>query len=288
MSKIIFISLLAFTTSLAIGQRNNTQNSSTQTHVAGIQDLCWSPDIKSIYFLGLWHKQDYSNFKPENWNVYKYDLLNKTTIKFIDSACYVAVSPSGQQIATGKIQDGNSNILIYDNDANNYLSITSHPNTDYAPSFSPDGKKILFNSTSNGQPEIYVINTDSTALQRLTISASGSSYNSPQWSPIGKKIAFYLGIPKRKDQLIVLDADGSNKNNLSNDSLQNFYPSWIRKEKIIYTHRMNDTNNKVCISPNGKRNKHFHKIESFYTRISPNGELIAYVDTKDQCIKVVS
>ena len=282
------MSILWLVALFSIGQREKVQIPHNDTLVAGIQDLCWSPDGKAIYFSGLWHKPDYSDFKPEKWSIYKYDFTDRTTVRFIDSAYYVAVSPSGKQIATGKIRDGNRDIYLYDSDGENPKRITSHPKADYIASFSPDGKKILFNSTRNGKPDIFVVNIDSTGLKRLTFSGTDSSYNSPQWSPNGKKIVFYLGTSKRKDQLFVMDADGSNIKKTTNDTFQNFYPSWIRKNKIIYTQRENGVNRIFSISPSGSRKKQFLQIESFYARISPNGKMIAYIDGKEQCIKVIS
>ncbi|MEP7196523.1 MAG: DPP IV N-terminal domain-containing protein [Saprospiraceae bacterium] len=286
--KTIILSVLLTLGLVAFGQSEERQALKADSLVAGIQDLCWSPDGKAIYFSGIWHKKDYSDFKPEKWSIYKYDFINKSTTKFIDSAYYVAVSPSGKQIATGKIRDGNRDIYIYDSDGKNSKRITSHPKADYIASFSPDGKRILFNSTRNGKPDIYVVNLDTTGLKRLTFSTSDSSCNSPQWSRNGKKIVFYLGTPKRKDQLFVMDADGSNAKNITNDTLQNFYPSWIRKNEIIYTQEKNGINQIFSILPNGNSKKQFFQIESFYARISPNFKMIAYVDTKEQCIKVIS
>lgn len=283
--KVSSISFLLFFASFGFGQRGNTSNDSL---IPGIQDLCWSPDGQTIYFSGLWHKPDYSDFKPENWNIYKYDFKNKVTTKFIDSAYYVAVSPSGKQIATGKIDNSNRDIYIYDSNGEKPKRITSHSKVDYIASFSPDGKKILFNSTRNGNADIYVVNIDSTELKRLTFSTSDSSYNSPQWSPNGKKIIYYLGVSKLKDQLYVMNANGSNKINISKDSLQNFYPSWVSKNKIVYTQRRNEINHIFSSSPNGNHNKQLLKAESFYARISPNGKMIAYIDQKEHCIKVVS
>ncbi|MBL0358297.1 MAG: PD40 domain-containing protein [Chitinophagaceae bacterium] len=287
--KSIFISTIwSIVLFFFIQSENALASSRRDTLMAGIQDLCWSPDGQTIYFSGLWHNPDYSDFKPENWSIYKYDFKNKITTKFIDSAYYVAVSPSGKNIATGKIHNGNRDIYIYDINGEKINRITSHPKVDYIASFSPNGKKILFNSTRNGKADIYVVNIDSTGLKRLTFSTSDSSYNSPQWSPNGKKIVYYLGVSKLKDQLYVMNADGSNKVNISNDSLQNFYPSWISKNKIIYTQRRNEINHIFSNSPKGNHKKLFLQAESFYARISANGKMIAYIDQKEHCIKVVS
>ena len=59
---------------------------------------------------------------------------------------------------------------------------------DYRPAWSPDGARIAFVSTRDGNPEIYVMNADGTSPVRLT---SYAGYDAdPAWSPDGSRIAF--------------------------------------------------------------------------------------------------
>jgi Tol biopolymer transport system component len=53
----------------------------------------------------------------------------------------------------------------------------------YAPSWSPDGTKIVFNGNGSG---IHVVHPDGTGLAQLT---NGSDVD-PRWSPDGTTIAF--------------------------------------------------------------------------------------------------
>ena len=52
---------------------------------------------------------------------------------------------------------------------------------DLAPSWSPDGAKIAFQSTSAGPYEIYYMNADGTGQTRLTYTEAKESW--PVWSP---------------------------------------------------------------------------------------------------------
>lgn len=54
--------------------------------------------------------------------------------------------------------------------------------------WSPDGRRIAYESSRNGNTEIYVSNIDGTGEQRLT--TSSSSDQAPGWSPDGRFIAF--------------------------------------------------------------------------------------------------
>jgi len=56
------------------------------------------------------------------------------------------------------------------------------------PVYSPDGLKIAFISTHDGDPEIFVMNADGTGLRKLTDNTAVDA--APTWSPDGGKIVF--------------------------------------------------------------------------------------------------
>ncbi len=58
----------------------------------------------------------------------------------------------------------------------------SHEEMDDSPSWSPDGRHLVFSSMRNGQSHIYMINDDGTELEQLT--SGGTHHSSPSWSPI--------------------------------------------------------------------------------------------------------
>ena len=80
-------------------------------------------------------------------------------------------------------------------------NVSNDPGVDAWPAWSPDGSKIAFSSTRNGDTELYVMNADGTDQTPITnmryfasVAPAGRvlvwSAICPDWSPDGNKIAF--------------------------------------------------------------------------------------------------
>ncbi len=59
---------------------------------------------------------------------------------------------------------------------------------DTGPSYSPDGRQIVFESDREGTQQIYVMNSDGSNVRR--ISSGQGRYSTPVWIPRGDYIAF--------------------------------------------------------------------------------------------------
>ncbi|MFL6449946.1 MAG: TolB family protein [Bryobacteraceae bacterium] len=83
-------------------------------------------------------------------------------------------------------------LFVADADGRNARQITNCNCASFAPTFSPDGKQILFSSNhhdSDGRKfELYLINVDGTNLRQLTNFGGFTSF--PEFSPDGRKLAF--------------------------------------------------------------------------------------------------
>jgi TolB protein len=75
----------------------------------------------------------------------------------------------------------------------------------FLPAWSADGSRIAFMSNRDGNPEIYVMNSDGSALRRLTRHPRIDA--TPTWSPAGNQIAF-TSDRSGSPQIYVVDADG--------------------------------------------------------------------------------
>jgi Tol biopolymer transport system component len=86
---------------------------------------------------------------------------------------------------------GNSrrvNVNIVRPDGSGGSNLGGFENDDWDPAFSPDGRRVAFVTSRDGNREIYVLDLDSRQVTRLTNDQAGDY--SPAWSPDGKQIVF--------------------------------------------------------------------------------------------------
>ena len=150
------------------------------------------------------------------------------------------------RIAFSSGRTGNAEIYVMDTDGGNQQNLTNNPASDHSPSWSPDGKRIVFVSDRDGHAkdgihgrptsEIYVMDADGGNQQNLTNHRGDDG--SPSWSPDGKRIVFSSDRDQGRDdphnsEIYVMDANGGNQQNLTNSPNDDRYPSWAPDGKRI-------------------------------------------------------
>lgn len=96
------------------------------------------------------------------------------------------------------VQSTPLDIWVMNADGSNKIRLTDNGATNWAPSWHPDGKRIVFSSnmddwrddykTYGHNFELYLINSDGSGLERITYNKIFDSF--PMFSPNGKKIVF--------------------------------------------------------------------------------------------------
>jgi Tol biopolymer transport system component len=197
------------------------------------------------------------------------------------------IIPAQGQIAFASWREGelgsdwNWEIYVMDADGSNQHNLTNHPARDSAPTWSPDGVKIAFQSDRDGNDEIYIMNADGSNQRNLTNHPSHD--RSPTWSPDGTKIAF-VSYRDGNMEIYVMDADGSNPRNLTNHPGQDLAPAWSPDgTKIAFTRGAIGSREIYIMNADGsnQRNITNHPDDDSDPTWSPDGMRIAFVSDRD-------
>jgi TolB protein len=125
--------------------------------------------------------------------------------------------------------DGNSDIYVMDLRTRRVQRLTSNPAIDTSPSYSPDGRQVVFNSDRGGAQQLYVMNSDGSNVRR--ISFGDGRYATPVWSPRGDLIAF-TKMTGGEFAIGVMRPDGSGERVLTKGFLVEG-PTWAPNGRVL-------------------------------------------------------
>ncbi|MBV8864996.1 MAG: PD40 domain-containing protein, partial [Acidobacteriaceae bacterium] len=153
-------------------------------------------------------------------------------------------SPDGSQIVLGvgkftgftgmdavDRMNGGAQLGIVNADGSGFHVVTSGPNNNAFPSFSPDGKRIVYRTTNVSQQGLRILNLADGSTTQLTDGWD----NFPAWSPKGDRIAF---IRKNGDdfQVFSIQADGTGLKQLTNTHGIDAHPGWSPDgQRLMFT-----------------------------------------------------
>jgi len=158
----------------------------------------------------------YSSFREQNvYEIYQLDLIDGSVDRLTDKigvSTAPEVSPNGESVIftraspnTGKYQ-----IIMMDRFGENMGNIPQINGWD--PTWSPDGKQILFASDRDGDIQLFTVNLNGRNLRRLTNlpAIRGRS----DWSSDGQFIVTYSG-PAWNREVYIMNSDGSDVRQLT-------------------------------------------------------------------------
>jgi TolB protein len=142
-------------------------------------------------------------------------------------------SPDGTQIAVNLLNieatpRNASAIYVLGADGSDPRRITPMRLNAGSPDWSPDGRRIVFNSSYEGQAavEIYTVRPDGTGLRRVRKEPKGSFSFEPVWSPNGKRIAFAHGTETQIPHIWTMKANGKGLEQVSRGRKPDVRPDW--------------------------------------------------------------
>src|SRR5258705_3640540 len=109
--------------------------------------------------------------------------------------------------------------------------LTQPGGLDYNPTYSPDGKWVVFTSERNGSADLYRVKADGTGLERLTDHVAYD--DQAAFSTNGRQIAFVSSRDGGHSNLWILDVATHKTKRLTKGVWGDFRPAWSPYNKWL-------------------------------------------------------
>jgi len=200
-------------------------------------------------------------------------------------------------------------VFVADENGNNLKRLTYSWGYDAEATVSPLGDKIVFTSIRDGDLDIFTINTDRSNLKKLTHSLGyeGGAFFSPNGDKIVYRAYQPKTIEKKEDfkrlltqnlirmsnlQIFIMDSDGRNKKQLTNNGVVNFCPFFTPDgKKIIFSSNMSDPKGRnfdlflINIDGRGLERVTYNKEFDAFPMFSPNGKKLVWASNRNSKVR---
>jgi TolB protein len=132
--------------------------------------------------------------------------------------------PPSHRILFNRFRMPEIEIMIADADGKNERVLAPHGDIEYSPSYSADGKWVVYTQERGGLSDIYRIHPDGSGLERLTSDPAFDDQGA--LSPDGRSLAFISTRGSGAANLWLLDLTTKKYSSLTSGQSGNFRPAW--------------------------------------------------------------
>ena len=218
--------------------------------------------------------------------IFRIDTANGTPSRIFPAgirAMDPAPSPDGGRIVfvDANVAEGTGDIFIANSDGTGITPLTTSPELDDSPAWSPDGLRLVFRSYQAGyEGDIWVMNADGSNAVNLTPTLGTAVVDNrrPSWSPDGRKIV-YASTAGGDWGIWLMNADGSNATQLTNTMDLDAEPAWSPDGAWIAFRRSDMSGSDIMVvgAAGGEARRIAMAGEQRLPAWSPDGEWIAFV-----------
>ena len=122
-----------------------------------------------------------------------------------------AISPDGRTVALNRIEDNNNDIWLLEAERGVLKRFTIDPAIESNPIWSPDGNRIVFNSSRKGVFDLYEQPANGAPGNEQLILTSSQAKLATDWSQDGRFVLYQSVDPKTRNDIWVLPLDGNGK-----------------------------------------------------------------------------
>ena len=190
----------------------------------------WSPDGSKIAFVA----DQEGNSSPRVTSLYVVSVDGSDLHLISNSAIFYSGvwNPDSKRLLWSDARSGNAQLFVANADGSDQTNLSNNARVDWHCNWSPNGKRIAFNSTAafTGEEldvqQVCTMNADGSERRQIKIEGDVKDVIFAGWSPDSQKLALTAESSTSYYRLYVVNADGSNVVNLSDYAPIDFYPRW--------------------------------------------------------------
>ena len=188
--------------------------------------------------------------------------------------------PDGRRIAFCSDRDGVFSIYTMDLAGKNIKRIVDSGDI---PVISPAGQWIAVSHVRGRlqrNPSLLLVDIEGLMQREILLRAPVGFYGMIDWSPDGKRLAFTIRTPEVLNDIYVVDINGENLRQLTEDPAQDLYPAWSPDGQWIAFWSNREGGNAVYLmDADGANPKRLANGRS--PEWAPDGQQIAFVSRQD-------